>query len=134
MERKRKWAAAMVAATLAVAGSTTAYAAQAGYSGQVDSGGAIKYFTNQRTSTQAVSNKLTQGNGGVTQGLYQCTNFSSFPGISDRNFTAGGATLSYGSTSSGLCFRIKMSRTNPADTNGILPGAGTTDVAGTLYY
>lgn len=133
MSRKKILSAVVLAAALAVGGTASAYAATAGYSGQVDSGGAIKYFENQRTSTLVVSNHLTAGNGGVTQGLYSCTNFSPIPGVADLNFTAG-QTRSYSSSSQNKCFRIKMSRTNPADTNGILPGSGVTDVSGTITY
>lgn len=133
MSRKNILAAAVLAAALTVGGTASAYAATAGYSGQVDSGGTIKYFENQRTSTLVVSNYLAAGDGGVTQGLYSCTSFSSIAGVSDLNFTAG-QTKSYSSSSQNKCFRIKMSRTNPADTNGVLPGNGVTDVSGTITY
>lgn len=132
MARKKTLASLALGMALVVGGGAGAFAATAGYSGDVDSGGAIKYFTNARTSSVAVSNYLSTGSGGVTQGLYSCTSFSSI-GVTDLSFTVG-QSKTYNSASKGVCFRVKMSRTNPADTNGVLPGNGITSVSGTITY
>lgn len=133
MKPKKLLAPTVLVVGLVLGGTAGAYAATAGYQSQIDSGGTIKYFENQRTSTQAVKNYLKSGDGGVTQGLYSCSSFSAIPNVGDLSFTAG-QTKTYASASANTCFRIKMSRTNPADTNGILPGSGVTDVSGTITY
>jgi len=130
--RKKIILSSVLATGLVLGSISGAFAASAGYSGEVSSGGTIKYFENQRTSTQLVSNYLASGNGGVTQGLYSCSSFAGI-GVGDLNFVPG-QSKTYGEASRNKCFRIKMSRTNPADTNGALPGSGVTSVSGTIYY
>lgn len=130
--RRKTIISSVLAAGLVLGGVSGAFAASAGYSGEVSSGGTIKYFLNERHSTQLVSNYLATGNGGVTQGLYSCSSYSGI-GVADKNFVAGGSGT-YNEKSRNTCFRVKMSRTNPADTNGALPGTGITTVSGTIYY
>lgn len=126
---KTKIAGVLVAASMVV--GTAAFGASSGYDSQVDSGGTIKYFSNQRTSSTNVSNKYTQGGGGQTLGLVSCTDYGVVV-ANDLNFKLN-VSRTFPS-SSGKCFRVRMTRTTPADTNGALPGNGLTTYVGTLTY
>ncbi|MDR0626100.1 MAG: hypothetical protein LBG11_02375 [Bifidobacteriaceae bacterium] len=134
MRFKRMAAVVAASAALVIGGGVAAVATSVTIAGTVSSGGTIKYFDNQRNSTNNVTFRLTEGPQ-MTVGLVNCSNISNVTGTSDKTFkTSDTAAKSYGASSKGKCFRIKASRTVPADTNGIWPGSGTTDFRGTLVY
>lgn len=111
---------------------SAAYGASESWSGTVDSGGAAKTFATKRTSTQNVVISQATGGGGLTINLVRCDNASTFGSAVKTSVTSG--SKSFGATSKNQCFRLKMARTNPADTNGALPGWGVTNVLGSITW
>ena len=89
----------------------------------------MKIFDTQRTSTQTVTNKNTTPTDlGIS--FVACTNLST---ISGEQRIAQNVTKSFPG-SDNHCFRQSIKRWTGADTNGWLPGNGTTDVTGTITW
>jgi hypothetical protein len=130
MKRMIAIASTAVLATMTLAVGT-AFAASAAWSGTVDSGGATTVFATQRTSSQLVQEKATTAPGDVGIALVGCTNITTIS--ADQRHAAGGSYKSY-PNSANKCFRHQMHRWNGADTNGWLPGNGTTDIAGSVIW
>ncbi|MFJ5936649.1 hypothetical protein AB9128_03635 [Streptomyces cinereoruber] len=131
MRRGRVLAAVATAAATAVLMATPASAAYATWSGEVDSGGKMKYFSTQRTTSGDVSVYVGNGPaGGVGVTLINCHDLGTAGGEKTIHEKKSGAWSSLGRK----CFRLAMKRNWSADTNGILPGNGVTDVSGSITY
>ena len=122
-----------IVAGLAIAGllltAVPSSAASANWSGTVDSGGAVKVFDTQRTATTNVKNTVT-GTAEAGISLVACTNLST---VSGEWHMPLNTQRTFGN-SSGKCFRQSIKRWTAKDTNGILPGMGTTTMSGTIIW
>lgn len=114
--------------------SGTALAAQGTFSGTVDSGGAIKYFSTQRTPTQQVQIRMSavDASGKIGVRLYNCNNLA-FQG-GETVHSANNTWKNQAYAGNDVCFRSSARRTNPKDTNGWLPGNGTTSFTGQIRW
>jgi hypothetical protein len=126
---KRIAAVTALASAALLLASTPANAAFAYWEGTVDSGGLAKVFDTQRTATGHVFNTVNKtADAGIT--LVACTNLAV---VSGEWYMPIGIQREFGATAN-KCFRQQIRRWTPADTNGILPGNGTTDEKGTITW
>lgn len=131
MRRRSTIGTVAAACAVAIALASPASAAADNWSGEVDSGGKLKYFSTQRVTSGTVSVYVRNGPvGGVGVQLIGCADLQ----------VVGGEKRIYEGRSNKWeslgrkCFRMGMKRWLTADTNGILPGNGVTDVSGSVTY
>ncbi|HSK24957.1 MAG TPA: hypothetical protein VK906_17360 [Egicoccus sp.] len=114
---------------------SAASAAEGDLNGTIDSGGKIKYFETQRVPTQQVRIKLVRaGDAKIRYRLYNCANFN-FNANEGPEHTSNEANfVNQPYAGNQICFRVSARRTNPANTNGPLPGSGTTTFEGRIQW
>jgi hypothetical protein len=89
----------------------------------------VKVFDTQRTATRQVLNTVHgTANAGIS--LVACTNLGT---VSGEWFMPLGVQRTFGATTN-RCFRQSIKRWTAADTNGWLPGNGTTTMRGTIVW
>jgi hypothetical protein len=120
-------------AGLAVAGvlltAVPSSAAQDNWEGDVNSNGLAVTFSTQRTASMQVKNTVT----GTAEAGITLVNCGDFGVVSGEWRMPLGTQRTFGATT-GRCFRQQIRRWTPADTNGILPGFGTTGLSGTIIW
>ncbi|MEU1278862.1 hypothetical protein [Streptomyces sp. NPDC005805] len=122
---------AATALATAVLVATPASAANAKWSGEVDSGGKLKYFSTQRTTSNKVMIYVGQAPyGGVGVQLINCHDL----GVVGSEKTINKSKSKSWDDLGRKCFRTAMKRAVPKDTNGILPGSGVTDLSGSIDW